>query len=78
MKKMTCPICENPIELPESAKAKDRITCPNCFAQLALHDVHGKLVIGCALCKEPQFDPENCGNCETRREKQTIIKEGKL
>ncbi|MCU0641908.1 MAG: hypothetical protein MUC35_07525 [Candidatus Margulisbacteria bacterium] len=78
MKTFTCPICENKIELPDTVKAKERITCPTCFAQLALHHVHGKLVIGCALCNEPEFDPNNCGDCETRREKKKIYKEGAL
>jgi primosomal protein N' len=78
MKIFTCPICENKIDLPDAIKPKERITCPNCFAQLALHNVNGKLILGCAICKEPQFDPANCGDCETRREKKKILTEGVL
>ena len=78
MKSFICPICENKIELSDKAKAKDRVTCPTCFAQLALHHVHGKLILGCALCKEPEFDPANCGDCETRHEKKRILTEGAL
>lgn len=78
MRNFTCPICENRIEVPDQAKVKERITCPTCFAQLALHQVRGRLILGCALCNEPEFDPANCGDCETRREKKKILTEGAL
>ncbi|MBN3033678.1 MAG: hypothetical protein JW873_06250 [Candidatus Saganbacteria bacterium] len=76
--KLTCPICEFNFEVPDSTKPKARITCPNCFAQLALHDHKGKKVLACAICKNPIFDPAECGDCERRREKRTILEEGKL
>ena len=79
MTKMICPICENKIELPGYGKVGDRITCPHCFAQLAIYKHQGKEVLACALCKNPTFDPAECGDCERRREKKkAIIEEGKL
>lgn len=78
MIKLNCPICENAIELPDNPKEKQRVTCPNCFAQLALYKHKGKHVLGCAICKEPLFDPANCGDCERRREKKKILEEGTL
>jgi hypothetical protein len=78
MKSFICPICDNRIELPDTAKAKERTTCPTCFAQLALHKVRGKLILGCAICNEPEFDPANCGDCETRREKKKLYTDGEL
>lgn len=78
MIKLNCPICENAIELPDNSKEKQRVTCPNCFAQLALYKHNGKHVLGCAICKEPLFDPANCEDCERRREKKKILEEGAL
>jgi hypothetical protein len=78
MIKLDCPICENPLELPARAKEKERLTCPNCFAQLALYKHDGKYVLGCAMCAEPLFDPGNCGDCERRREKRRILEDGRL
>jgi len=76
--KLQCNICETKIEIPANAKHGDRITCPNCFAQLGLYRVKGKLYIGCAICKESVFDPAGCEACERRREKKLIIEEGRL
>lgn len=76
--KLTCNICEGKIDVPENTKSGTRITCPHCFAQLGIYKVKGELVVGCALCKEAVFDPTSCGECERRREKRTIIEEGKL
>lgn len=78
MIKMTCPICENSLDIPDKAKPKDRLTCPHCFAQLALHKHDGKLFLGCAICQEPVFEPANCGDCERRRERKSILEEGRL
>jgi len=79
MKAMICPICENKIELPANAKAGERLTCPHCFAQLALYHHKGVHLLACALCKNPTFDAAECGDCERRREKKrAIIEEGKL
>ena len=32
---LKCTVCETEINLPEDVKHGDRITCPNCFAQLS-------------------------------------------
>jgi len=73
-----CPVCENFIEVSDQAKAGERITCPNCFAQLVVHHKKGKIVLGCAICKEPVFDPANCDECERRRERKALLEEGRL
>lgn len=75
---LNCPICEHPIELPDSTRAGTRLTCPNCFAQLGLFKHKGKHVLACAMCAEPVFDPANCADCERRREKKKIYEEGTL
>lgn len=76
--KLNCPVCENEIEISEGAKEGKRLTCQNCFAQLALYKYKGKKLLACAFCKEPLFDPEQCEGCERRREKKKIIEEGRL
>jgi primosomal protein N' len=76
--KLSCPVCENEIEIPEGAKEGSRLTCQNCFAQLALYHHGGEKLLGCAFCKEPVFDPEKCADCERRHEKKKIIEEGRL
>ena len=78
MKKLMCPICEGEIELSDAAKEKQRVTCPHCFAQLGLFKHEGRHVLACAICKEPVFDPGNCGDCERRREKKALLEEGRL
>jgi primosomal protein N' len=75
---LKCPVCEFKIELPAKGQAGERITCTNCFAQMALYNHKGKLILGCALCKEPMFDPANCEECERRRERKKIIDGGEL
>lgn len=75
---LTCPICENKIEISDKTKEKSRVTCPHCFAQLAFYMYKGQPVLGCAICKDPLFDPANCGDCERRREKQKLLEEGRL
>lgn len=76
--KVSCPICESIIQLPEKTKEKERVTCPNCFAQLALFKHKGKPILGCALCQKPVFDPASCGECEVRRERKALLEEGRL
>ena len=78
MIKLNCPICENTIDLPDNSKEKQRVTCSNCFAQLAFYRHNGKPVLGCAICKEPVFDPESCADCERRRERKMLLEEGRL
>jgi len=79
MKSLKCPICESEIELPDKPKVGGRITCSNCYAQLALRKHGGKLMFGCAYCNEPVFDPAACDECERRHErKRQLIEEGRL
>lgn len=73
-----CNVCEFKFEVPNDTKPGARITCPNCFAQLGLYKLQGKLYPGCALCKEPNFDPSKCEDCERRREKKKLYEEGTL
>lgn len=75
---LKCPICEAKIEIPADARPGRRVTCANCFAQLALFSHQGKSILGCAICKEPVFDPANCEDCERRREKKRILEAGEL
>ncbi len=78
MKTYKCPICDNDIGIPEETKTGERLTCPHCFAQLALHKHKRELLFACAICKEPVFDPNQCSECERRREKKQILEEGRL
>ncbi len=73
-----CPICEAKIEVSDSAKAGDRITCMNCYTQLALYKIKKKHIIGCVSCKETVFNPQNCIDCGRRREKKKLLEEGRL
>ncbi|OGC08389.1 hypothetical protein A3F86_02010 [candidate division WOR-1 bacterium RIFCSPLOWO2_12_FULL_45_9] len=73
-----CPICENKIDLRHQPQKGERITCQNCYAQLAFYEHKHKIVIGCAICKESIFDPTGCGECERRHEKKRILEEGRL
>jgi hypothetical protein len=78
VEKHKCPVCENPIELTEGAKEGKRVTCPNCFAQLAWHKHKGKFFLACPTCKEAAFDPMNCEECDRRIEKRKLLEEGRL
>jgi C4-type Zn-finger protein len=79
MIKVQCPICEFKFEIPKVSKIGERVTCPNCFAQLGLHKQKDEYVLGCAFCKELVFDAQNCEECERRHEKRKqIIEEGRL
>ena len=78
MKKFSCPVCEFEIELSDKTGEKVRVTCPGCSAQLGLFKQGDKFILGCALCKEPVFDPSNCEECERRREKHKLIEEGRI
>jgi DNA-directed RNA polymerase subunit RPC12/RpoP len=75
---LPCNICEYKIDVPDSTTAGARITCPNCFAQLGLYKYKGQFVLGCAICKEPVFDPNACALCERSRERKSLLEEGKL
>jgi len=75
---LQCNICENKIEISSKAKPGDRLTCPNCFAQLGLYKVKGQFFLGCAICKEAVFDPNACARCERYREKKALLEEGRL
>lgn len=79
MASQKCPICEAQIEIPAGPREGKRITCPNCYAQLGIHRHKGKWVLGCAICKEPVFDPSLCEECERRHEKKReLLEEGRL
>lgn len=79
MIRLNCPVCEHKIELADSVKDGKRITCPNCFAQLGLFKTKKQIILGCAVCKEPVFDPSLCGECERHREKKrAILEKGEL
>ena len=78
MKNFKCPICEAEIKMEEPLKISERFNCENCFAELALHKHKKNIFLGCALCKEPGFDPNNCADCERRQEKKSILDEGRL
>ncbi len=79
MNVLKCPICETDIEILEKPMSGERLTCSNCYAQLALRKIKSKLILGCAYCKEPVFDPVACDECERRHErKRELIEEGRL
>jgi len=62
--KVSCTVCDFPIELSESTKEGDRFTCPNCFAQLAFRIEAGKMVALCAMCNKTLRE---CGDdCERK------------
>lgn len=73
-----CPVCDSDVEVSDQAKVGERITCPSCFAQLALHKHKKETLLACAVCKDPVFDPGNCEDCERRREKRRLLDEGRL
>ena len=73
-----CPICESNFDVADNTKPGQRLSCPTCSAQLALRKHRGKLVLTCPTCKEEIFDPQNCEECETKREKQRLLNEGRL
>ncbi|MFA6431951.1 MAG: hypothetical protein WCV91_06215 [Candidatus Margulisiibacteriota bacterium] len=75
---INCPVCDNPIELPEKPKEKERVTCNFCYTQLAIFKHKGEYILACAVCKDRVFEPGNCGECERRHERKRILEEGKL
>gem|GEM_PF-4069074 len=64
MFKLTCPICDAEVILDEKSKLNDRITCTNCYAQLAFKKVRNKLELRCSLC--PNDHKECLDDCERR------------
>jgi hypothetical protein len=78
MSLLNCPVCEHKIEVADTARERKRVTCQNCFAQLAVFKLKGEKILGCALCKDPVFDPFLCGECERRQEKRSLLEEGHL
>ena len=75
---LRCPICEAKVDVPDSIKDKERVTCTSCSGQLALVKHKKKLFLGCAICEEPTFDPAKCDECERRHELKKLYKEGEL
>ena len=58
-----CTVCEHPIELKEGTSDGERVTCPNCFAQLIVRLDMGRKKLICALCSDPSitYCPPDCG-----------------
>lgn len=52
MIKLNCPVCDKLIELSGTTKLNDRVTCPNCYAQLAFKKRKSQLELRCSLCPE--------------------------
>ncbi|MBI5400264.1 hypothetical protein HZB07_06660 [Candidatus Saganbacteria bacterium] len=73
-----CPICDHEIDVPANFKPGQRLTCPYCFVQLALHQHKREVFLACPVCKEAVFDPQTCENCETRRDRKRFLDEGRL
>jgi len=71
MHKVKCTVCEHEIELPENIKEGDRFTCSNCFAQLALKIIQGRMEARCAVCPIDVLEcPEDCERKFAEREKR--------
>ena len=61
---LNCPVCDAQVELSKHAKLNDRVTCSNCYAQLAFKKIKGKLKLRCSLCLD---DHAVCNeDCERR------------
>jgi hypothetical protein len=73
-----CPICDTKLEIADTVRIGERITCTNCYAQLALRKHKRRKILTCPTCKEEIFDPQNCEECDTRREKKRLLEEGRL
>ncbi len=68
---LKCIVCEKEFEVPLKTKAGERLTCPNCFAQLSLEIAEGKRVLRCALCKKGVLEcGENCEQLLAEKEKR--------
>lgn len=67
-----CTVCENEFELPHGTKDGDRVTCPNCFAQLMVVIDEGKKQLRCAICSNPLIKecPVDCEKKFVEREKR--------
>ncbi len=61
---LECPICDTKIKLSKKTKLNDRVTCPNCYAQLAFKKLKGRLELRCSLC--PYGHAECDEECERR------------
>ena len=69
---LKCTVCEHDIEIPEHARDGDRITCPNCFAQLKLIIDKGRKHLRCAVCGNPMLKecPDDCERKTVERERR--------
>jgi len=68
--KLKCKVCEHEIDA-AGMKEGQRLSCPNCFAQLAIYIIKGKKALRCAICKKGEL--ECTSDCEvkmTKREKR--------
>ncbi|MBI5700844.1 hypothetical protein HZC34_03230 [Candidatus Saganbacteria bacterium] len=63
--KTKCTVCSHEFELPSNIEDGERVTCPNCFAQLMIKIESGKKLLRCALCGDPNI-AECPGDCEKR------------
>jgi len=70
--KLKCTVCEHEIDVPHSAKDGERITCPNCFAQLMIKIEEGKKTLKCAICNNPLLNicPQDCERKHLEKEKR--------
>ncbi|MFH2034477.1 MAG: hypothetical protein ABIJ26_07235 [Candidatus Margulisiibacteriota bacterium] len=51
----SCPVCDDPVDLPDTIKAGYRFTCPNWSAQLIIRTFSGKHEVRCAICPTPDM-----------------------
>lgn len=70
--KLKCTVCEAEIEVPLETSEGERVTCPNCFAQLSLRINNGKKQLRCAICSNSKLleCPEDCERKFSEREKR--------
>ena len=68
---LKCIVCEKKFEVPLKTKTGERLTCPNCFAQLTLQIAEGKRVLRCAMCKKDVLEcGEDCVRLFTERKQR--------
>lgn len=71
MHEVKCPVCDHKMEVADSTKHGDRITCPNCFAQLVFDTTNGKMSARCAMCEQNKVEcSEDCEKRLSEREKR--------
>ena len=70
--KFKCTVCEGEIEVAAGITEGERVTCPNCFAQLSIRIYDGKKQLRCAICSNPKLleCPVDCERKFSEREKR--------